>query len=148
MKRLIFVLMVVPFLLQAQLSNDEQYLQRNMNKGNNKTMLKAVAYTQTSIDTTVWYEAVGFKTALLYTHVLDSVSIVIKVQTSPDETSLSVSATADSVVNVVDAGDAKISDVTSKVIGAYRFRFIIGPSGTKCGTTTPKYTVFMQRKSN
>ena len=150
MKNLLFVLFLLPAVALSQVSNKSETIIRKDTNGVYRASLADRAYTSSTLDTSIIYQAVDWKNVWVTVASTDSARCTVKYQLSVDGTNWGSATTKDSLSTAVATGDVKSIDLTSVILGAPYFRLIFDftTAGVAQGTTSNKYWAILTRKQD
>ena len=141
MKKL-FLLLVLPIVAYSQASVDAGVL-----KTRNKVTIVNRTYTNSTSDTTFWFNSLQYKKLWLNVQTKDSARIVISYRVSNDTTSSPAFAIYDSLISTSNDGGTSTKDYTT-ILGGFPFiQWKFATSGAAgSGTTTNTYTAGYKRE--
>ena len=150
MKKLFFIVLLMPLVALSQVSNKFENIVRKDTNGVVKAVLANRTYTSSTLDTSAIYQAVDWKNIWVTVASTDSARCTVKYQLSVDGTNWGVATTKDSLSTAVATGDVKSIDITSVILGVPYFRLIFDftTAGVAQGTTSAKYWAILTRQQD
>jgi hypothetical protein len=138
MKKLIFLLMLLPTLALSQVRIEALQL--------NDSTANALTYAANGNDTSIAYDMRGYDAAWVEFSATDSVEVYINYTPSLDGSTFRAEIAMDSLISTVAAGNHVSFPVPSKAMGEHRVKFVLAFEAAGNGVTTPKYTARLIRK--
>ena len=138
MKKLIFLLMLLPTLVFTQVRIEALQL--------NDSTAAGATFAASQLDTSIAYDMRGYDAAWVEFSATDSVEVYLKYMPSLDGNTFRAVIAADSLISIVAAGNHASFPVPAKAMGEHRVKFVLAFEAAGNGVTTPKYTARLIRK--
>ena len=138
MKKLIFLLMLLPTLALSQVRIEALQL--------NDSTATGATYAASQIDTSIAYGMRDWDEAWVEFSATDSVEINFGYMPSLDGSTFRAFIASDSLISAVNAGNHVSFPIPAKAMGEHRVKFRLQFEAAGNGVTTPKYTARLIRK--